>query len=83
MTTRNMGHWANVKPSWLTTHGTVIVLLGNDLNEDTVLGDPNREEQNIKGVSSYLNRRLWEIPDDAHIAVDELRTQRAGAVAIV
>jgi hypothetical protein len=66
--------WDAVKPPWIAEHGTVIVLLGNDPHED-VLGDPNRSEGDIKGVSAYLNRRLWEIQVGVAVTVDELRTQ--------
>lgn len=68
-------NWEAVRPEWLDGHGTVIVLMGNDPTEDTVQGDPNRSEQDIKGISSYLNRRLWAIPEGAQIAVEELHTQ--------
>lgn len=67
--------WDAVKPDWLDESGTVIVLLGNSPSDDTVLGDPTRAETDIKGVSAYLNRRLWEIPDAMEVYVDELRTQ--------
>jgi hypothetical protein len=65
--------WAAIKPDWITDHGTVIVLLGNEPAQNTVLGDPSREESDIKGVSSYLNRRLWDIPSGVKLSVDELR----------
>jgi hypothetical protein len=68
-------NWSAVKPDWIDDHGTVLILLGNDAIDDTVLGDPGRAEQDIKGISSYLNRRLWEVPDGVQIAVDELHTQ--------
>lgn len=67
--------WSDVKPDWITDHGTVIVLLGNDHSENTVLGDPNRQESDTKGISSYLNRRVWDVPSNLDIYVDELRTQ--------
>jgi hypothetical protein len=67
--------WSRVKPDCLMDHGTVIVLLGNAPTDNTVLGDPGRPEGDIKGISSYLNRRIWELPDDVRVAVDELRTQ--------
>lgn len=71
--------WAGVKPEWIDDHGTVIVLLGDGPNADTVLGDPNRDgEADIKGISTYLNRRIWEVPDGVEIVVDELRTADRG-----
>jgi hypothetical protein len=66
--------WAAMKPSWMGDNGTVIVLLGNDPGQHTVLGDPSREEADIKGVSTYVNRRLWEIPDGMKVTVEELRS---------
>jgi hypothetical protein len=66
--------WAEVKPDWIEDHGTVIVLLGNSAIDSTVEGDPNREEKDIKGISSYLNRRFWEFSEGLEVYVDELRT---------
>jgi hypothetical protein len=66
--------WSEIKPDWITDHGTVIVLLGNEPTQHTVLGDPARDESDIKGISTYLNRRLWEIPTGATVTVDELRS---------
>jgi len=65
--------WAKVKPEWIEDHGTVIVLLGNGPNIDTVEGDPDRSESDIKGISSFLNRRIWELPIGVAVHVDELR----------
>jgi hypothetical protein len=66
--------WSAIKPDWIDQHGTVIVLMGNDPSEDTVLGDPNRKESDIKGISSYLNRRMWAF-DGTEVYVDELRQE--------
>jgi hypothetical protein len=66
--------WAAVKPDWIEDHGTVIILLGNSSTTDTVQGDPDRSEADIKGISSFLNRRMWEIPEGVEVFVDELRT---------
>ena len=66
--------WSKIRPSWMEQNGTVLILLGNDRMDDTVLGDPTRREADIKGLSSYLNRRVWHIEDDRHVTVDELRT---------
>jgi hypothetical protein len=67
--------WERVKPAWIEDHGTVIVLFGNDAETNTVSGDPARSESEIKGVSAYLNRRLWEVPDGATVKVDELNSK--------
>jgi hypothetical protein len=66
--------WAAVRPSWIEDHGTVIILLGNNPTTDTVQGDPDRNEADIKGISSFLNRRMWGIPEGIEVFVDELRT---------
>jgi hypothetical protein len=65
--------WASVKPDWIEDHGTVVILLGNGPSVHTVQGDPTRDEADIKGISSYLNRRMWEIPPNVAVHVDELR----------
>lgn len=70
--------WSALKPDWIKDHGTVLVLLGNGPSDDTVLGDPTRSEDDIKGISAYLNRRYWEIPPGVEVHVDELRTQERG-----
>lgn len=66
--------WATLKPDWVDQHGTVIVLLGAGPQCDTVLGDPRRGEADIKGISTYLNRRVWQVPDGMLVTVDELRS---------
>ncbi len=66
--------WATIKPSWIKDHGTVVVLLGNKPSDNTVEGDQSRDEADIKGISSFLNRRMWDVSDDAEVYVDELRT---------
>jgi hypothetical protein len=66
--------WSKVKPDWIEDHGTVIILLGSGPSDDTVLGDPGRNEGDIKGISSFLNRRIWAF-GEVGVVVDELRTQ--------
>jgi hypothetical protein len=66
--------WSKVKPDWIQDHGTVIVLLGETPESSTILGDPDRAENDIKGISAYLNRRIWEIPKGVQIAVVEMMT---------
>lgn len=68
------GEWAALKPPWLDRHGTVVVLLGDDPKQDTMLGDPHREEQDLKGIAAYLNRRVWEVPADVEVIVEEVRS---------
>jgi hypothetical protein len=68
--------WSLVGPDWLQDQGTVLVLLGDDPEQDTVLGDPNREEGGTPGVGivNYLNRRMWDL-DGMHVSVDEYRSE--------
>ena len=53
--------WGSLKPKWINEHGTVIVLLGSDKAPDTVLGNPEAAEGDIKGLSVYLNSRFWDL----------------------
>ncbi|MGH9196007.1 MAG: hypothetical protein ACRD1T_09735, partial [Acidimicrobiia bacterium] len=81
--------WSLVKPEWIEEHGTVIVLLGDDLEQDTVLGDPNRKEGGVPGLGivNYLNRRMWDL-SNVTVTVDEYRTDdrskwpRSSAVSV-
>ncbi|WP_223645490.1 hypothetical protein [Corallococcus sp. EGB] len=66
--------WEAIKPEWLENHGTVIVLLGNSPTEDTVLGDPGRDEKTVHGIPKYLNHRFWEIPETVSVSVDVLQS---------
>lgn len=56
-------------------HGTMIVMLGGtDANsraqtDDTVLGDPSRDESGKYGIAEYLNKKLWEMPKGVTIHV--------------
>ncbi|NBD12976.1 hypothetical protein [Corallococcus silvisoli] len=66
--------WRAVKPDWIKAHGTVIVLLGNSPTDDTVLGDPSRDESGVHGIPRYLNHRIWEIPCNTTVVVDVLQS---------
>jgi len=70
--------WSQVKPDWIKDHGTVIILLGDDPSQHTVLGDSNRNESDLKGISSYLNRRIWEVDPALEVYVEELRVHERG-----
>ena len=63
--------WAKVKPDFIDDHGTVIVLLGDSAQDDTVQGSPCRDEAAIKGISKFLNQRYWNL-DGVQINVDHL-----------
>jgi len=64
--------WREIKPDIIKEHGTVIVLLGNSAEDDTVLGDPNRpaEYGASKNLIHYLNQRFWTLPEGAEITVN-------------
>lgn len=66
--------WAKVRPSWLDQHGTVVVCMGNTGGEDTFLGKAG--DGDIKGISAYLNKRLWTMPEGVELFVQELRTDK-------
>lgn len=66
--------WRALRPEWAKKSGTAIVLMGNSHKDHTVLGDPGRDEADIKGISSYLNRRMWTIPEGAQLVVSEYRS---------
>jgi hypothetical protein len=52
-------------------HGTIVLLVGNDPLEDTILGDPDRPEERAPHFPArYLNTRIWQVPDDMSITVD-------------
>lgn len=61
--------WSTVKPDWMTGSGTVVTLLGNSFEEDTVDGDTNRKEGGVRHLTKYLNSRFLSIPDMIKIGV--------------
>ena len=52
-----------------------MVLLGKDGFHDTVLGNPEAGEKEIKGLSVYLNTRFWDL-SNVDIKVVELRSEK-------
>jgi len=71
---RPFGSFAHVKPGWLVNHGTVVICLGNTGTEDTFLGKDGQGD--IKGLSAYLNKRIWALPEGVTLQVQELRSQK-------
>lgn len=67
--------WSRVRPDWLSDHGTVVVLLGSEASPDTVLGNPESGESDIKGLSVYLNSRFWDL-ERQEVTVVELRSEK-------
>ncbi len=64
--------WSKVMPDFIREkgHGTCIVMMGNTVDTDTVLGAPGRDEWAIKSASKYLNERYFELP--IKLTIDEL-----------
>lgn len=67
--------WGSVAPDWVREHGTMIVLRGSAQNPDTVLGNPDASEADIKGLSVYLNWRFWDLSVH-NVHVVELRSDK-------
>lgn len=68
-------NWGAVAPDWIRDHGTMIVLRGSAQNPDTILGNPDASEGDIKGLSVYLNWRFWDLSaQDVHVV--ELRSEK-------
>jgi hypothetical protein len=63
-------NWAKIAPNWLKDQGTIIVLLGDKEHPHSVLGNPRADENELNGLSDYLNTRFWEIPGE--VIVTEL-----------
>jgi hypothetical protein len=67
--------WGTLRPPWLREHGTIVVLLGSEEYPDTVLGNPQAGERDIKGISDYLNSRFWDL-SSCEVKVVELRSDK-------
>jgi hypothetical protein len=67
--------WNSVRPDWVKDSGTIIVLLGSEEFPDTVLGNPQAGERDIKGLSVYLNSRFWDL-SSIEVRVVELRSDK-------
>ena len=59
-------HWAHVtdevKPKPIDQHGTMVVLLGNDVDADTMQAPPEALRPS-RWIARYLNTRYFEFPD--------------------
>lgn len=61
-------NWAEVAQRLLTTPtGTVVILLGDTITQDTITGDPNRNESAKYGIVQFLNARVWELSIDVQV----------------
>jgi hypothetical protein len=71
----NFDHWGYlddaVKPSdWVSEHGTKVVLLGNDDQDDT-MSAPKGAPSPSRWVSRYLNTRYFRFPDGVTVRARE------------
>jgi hypothetical protein len=61
----SFGHWAriedSIKPDLIDDHGTMVILLGNDADSDTMLA-PKDASSPTKWVRRYLNTRYFRFP---------------------
>lgn len=59
--------WCKVYPG--DDDGVAVVLLGDDPDQDTVTGDPNREavETTKYGIPKYLGERFYSLPEGVEI----------------
>jgi hypothetical protein len=67
--------WDAIAPDWARDHGTTIVMLGSDKQPDTILGNPGAGENDIKGLSVFLNSRFWDL-SALEVKVAELRSEK-------
>ena len=59
---------SQVWPPWIKDHGTVIILLGDSLDQDTIRNDPRREKRSPgKAVELAFRERFLEIPEGVHV----------------
>jgi len=68
------GHWAyisdDVKPAGIGAHGTMVVLLGNDVDDDTMKA-PEGTPAPSRWVGRYLNTRYFRFPDGVTVKARE------------
>ena len=67
--------WGEIGPAWVKDHGTLVVLLGSDAYPDTVQGNPAAGEDELKGLTVYLNTRFWDLTK-VEVTVVELRSNK-------
>ena len=71
------------KPSWMGDHGTVVILLGNEDDEDTLTGpalpggdDAEPDKPGFFSAQYVLNTQLFEIPDEVTLRVRPLNPKK-------
>lgn len=68
------GHWAyiedDIKPDAIRDHGTMVILLGNDIDVDTMQA-PQGTPSPSRWVGRYLNTRYYRFPDGVTVKARE------------
>ncbi len=68
------GHWAyvqdDIKPNAIKDHGTMVVLLGNETDQDTMQAPENATSPS-RWIARYLNTRYFQFPDGIAIKARE------------
>lgn len=70
--------WADTIPEFIKKegHGTTFVLLGRSPHDDTIDGDPERNERHRFLGRKYFNTRFWDLPEGVTLRVYELPEKR-------
>lgn len=67
-------HWIriedSIKPEQIKDHGTMVILLGNDMEENTMLA-PKEVASPSRWVARYLNTRYFAFPKDVIVRARE------------
>ena len=62
--------WSKVRPEWVAT-GTIMVMLGASLSDDTIEGDLDAaRNESADGLVKYLNSRLFDVAERGGAKVD-------------
>ena len=71
--------WADTIPDFIKQvgHGTTFTLLGRNLTENTIDGDPERNERHRFLGRKYFNTRFWDLPEGVTLRVYELPENEA------
>lgn len=66
--------WADTIPEFIRQagHGTTFTLLGRSVTENTIDGDPERNERHRFLGRKYFNTRFWDLPEGVSLRVFEL-----------
>lgn len=63
--------WSKIKPDWITDHGTIVVLMGSNKNQNTIFGESGKDSSHT--LTKYLNDRFWDL-STLDIKVEEVDT---------